>query len=345
MSTASKQSALTTVADGQRPATATPVQPTPVRAMPIQSMTGFARIAGEVSGEDGASAASWTLSLKSVNHRFLDLHLRLPGGMDALEMQLRRVLKERVARGHLEVTLAWEQTAAVETIGYDKELVARYLAAFRDVQQQYELKQEPDLNAILRLPGVFKSGVTAVNVGRREGVLEGLEASVLSRVEDALDALTVMRETEGAALAGVLISSLDRLERDIESASQLRGTVQPAHYERLRARMAELLAGMTDGAMDKNRLLQEAALLADRSDVEEELARLRVHIEHFRSLLRAGGEMGKKLDFLLQEMNREANTLLSKSAGIADEGSRLTVLGLGMKSEIEKAREQVQNLE
>ena len=311
----------------------------------IQSMTGFARIAGEITSFDGAAPATWTLSIKSVNHRFLDLHLRLPSGMDTLEMQLRRLLKERVIRGHLEVTLSWEQAAAQETIGYDRELVARYLAAFRDAQREYELKQEPDLNAILRLPGVFKAGTSPGSSSRRDGALESLEASVIARLDDALGALSLMRQTEGAALSTVLSASLNRLEQDVESASTLRAQVQPAHYERLLKRVRELLEDAGEGVTDQGRLLQEATLLADRSDVEEELARLRVHIEHFRLLLREGGEVGKKLDFLLQEMNREANTLLSKSAGIANEGSQLTVLGLGMKSEIEKAREQVQNLE
>lgn len=318
--------------------------PTKVRAS-IQSMTGFARITGEIAGPDGVALAAWNLSLKSVNHRFLDLHLRLPAGMDTLEMQLRRLLKERVGRGHLEVALAWDQITSTETIGYDKELFARYLAAFRDAQREYELKQEPDLNAILRLPGVFKTSTTGTSQSRREEVLESIEASVVARLDDALGALNLMRQTEGEALAAVLSASLDRLESNVQSASDLRERVQPAHFERLRKRMGEVLQDAGEGVIDKGRLLQEAALLADRSDVEEELARLRVHIEHFRSMLRDGGEVGKKLDFLLQEMNREANTLLSKSAGIADEGSQLTVLGLGMKSEIEKAREQVQNLE
>ncbi len=311
----------------------------------IHSMTGFALIAGEVTDTEGVALVSWTLSIKSVNHRFLDLHLRLPSGMDALEVQLRRLLKERVVRGHLEVTLAWEQSSAPDIIGYDKELVARYLAAFRNAQEEYELKQEPDLNAILRLPGVFKTGSPANGSSRRDGLIESLEASVIERLDEAVAALNQMRQTEGMGLSTVLTALLDRLQQDVESASELRARVQPAHYERLLARMSALLQDAGEGVMDKGRLLQEAALLADRSDVEEERARLRVHIEHFRSLLRGGGEVGKKLDFLLQEMNREANTLLSKSAGIADEGSRLTVLGLGMKSEIEKAREQVQNLE
>jgi uncharacterized protein (TIGR00255 family) len=309
-------------------------------------MTGFARISGSVAASPGNSVpATWTLALKSVNHRFLDLHLRLPSGMDALEMQLRRLLKERIVRGHLELTLTWEQAAAVESTGYDTELVARYLAAFQDMRQQHNLRQEPDLNAILRLPGIFRvpgsSQPQNAKRGERDEALESLQAAVLPKLDTLIDALNGMRQTEGAALAAVLLESLARLENDIAEAAELRRTVRPAHFQRLQARVKELVAGTSDDI----RLLQEAALLADRSDVEEELARLRVHIEHFRSLLRQGGEVGKKLDFLLQEMNREANTLLSKSAGIAGEGSRLTMLGLGMKSEIEKAREQVQNLE
>ncbi len=314
-------------------------------------MTGFARISGEVPGvvngnEFATPPANWTLSIKSVNHRFLDLQLRLPANMDSLEMHLRRILKQNVMRGHLELTLSYEPPAAEpfsEAENYDKELIARYLAAFRDAQQQYALKQEPDLNAILRLPGVFfpvSARRSEVPEARHEA-MDALETAVLARLGEALDALGLMRETEGAALVAVLVDSLGRLERDVHAAAELRTRVQPAHYARLQKRMTDLIGG----SVDRDRLLQEAAILADRSDIEEELARLRMHVEHFRTLLREGGEVGKKLDFLLQEMNREANTLLSKSAGMGDEGSRLTVLGLQMKSEIEKAREQVQNLE
>jgi uncharacterized protein (TIGR00255 family) len=171
--------------------------------------------------------------------------------------------------------------------------------------------------------------------------MDALEEAVLARIGEALQALTSMRQTEGAALVAILNDTLARLDTHLQASATLRAMVQPGHYRRLQKRMAELISG----PVDQDRLLQEAAMLAERSDIEEELARLRMHVEHFRTLLREGGEVGKKLDFLLQEMNREANTLLSKSAGMADEGSRLSVLGLAMKSEIEKAREQVQNLE
>jgi uncharacterized protein (TIGR00255 family) len=138
-----------------------------------------------------------------------------------------------------------------------------------------------------------------------------------------------------------LRAGLDRLEALVDEVALLREDVQRAYFDRVSQR----LTGLLNGSFDQERVLQEAALLAERSDVQEEITRLHTHIEHFRALLGAGGEIGKKTDFLLQELNREANTLLSKTGGVAGNGPRITELGLGMKSEIEKAREQVQNLE
>ena len=308
-------------------------------------MTGFARATGRVlDGEH--ELASWTLTIKSVNHRFLDLHLRMPGGTDVLEMELRRRFKQRVLRGHLEVTLVFDRATKSSAAAYDRELVAQFVAAFRAAQQEHGLKQEPDLNSILRLPGVFggnsnNNGASAERREERDALNDALQSSVLQHLNSLLDQLDEMRATEGAALADILRDVLHQLEQDVDSAAELRSQVQQAYHRRLQERMQALLGT----GIDEARLLQEAALLADRSDVEEEIARLRVHIGHFRTLLSSGGETGKKLDFLLQEMNREANTLLSKSAGIPDEGARITELGLGMKSAIEKIREQVQNLE
>jgi uncharacterized protein (TIGR00255 family) len=150
-----------------------------------------------------------------------------------------------------------------------------------------------------------------------------------------------MRAQEGSALVAELMACLDRLQLFVEEAATLRADVRQAYFERISQRLSEML----NGSFDRDRVLQEAALLAERSDVDEEITRLRTHIDLFRSLIGAGGEIGKKLDFLLQEMNREANTLLSKTGGIAGNGPRITALGLGMKSEIEKSREQIQNLE
>lgn len=300
-----------------------------MKQTPIYSMTGFARISGRIS-----ESLAYSLSLKSVNHRFLDLHMRLPGDTEALEMRLRHALKEHVGRGHIEVTLTLERTAKAEA-QYDRSVVAAYVAAFRSAAREHQLRCEPDLNTILRLPGVLSAEV------RSPHEAELLEEAVIAQIDAAVAALNTMRAQEGQSLVKELSSALDRLLTRIGEVAELRHDVQKVYFERISQR----LAGLLNGAIDHDRILQEAALLAERSDVEEEIARLRGHVEHFRTLLQQGGEVGKKLDFLLQEMNREANTLLSKTSGVAGKGSRITELGLGMKAEIEKAREQVQNVE
>ena len=299
-------------------------------AQPVYSMTGFARVAGRVSETLGFS-----LSLKSVNHRFLDLHMRMPSGAEGVEMQLRRILKEKMKRGHVEVTLSLERSQKAEA-GYDHALVAAYVEAFRAAAAEHGLKEEPDLNSVFRLPGVLMSEARSSDED-----LKSVEEAVLREVDGLVTALNTMRAQEGTALADDLRAGMQRLRGLVDEAALLREKVQQAYFERLTQRMKT----MVDGGFDQDRILQEAALIAERSDVEEEVARLRTHIQHFQSLLRAGGEVGKKLDFLLQEMNREANTLLSKTGGVSGNGQRITDLGLGMKSEIEKAREQVQNLE
>jgi uncharacterized protein (TIGR00255 family) len=307
---------------------------------PVYSMTGFARVSGRVS-----DLLSWNLSLKSVNHRFLDLHLRMPAGAESLEMRLRRLLKEKVLRGHLEVTLNVERGLR-PSAHFDRDLLQGYIAAFRAAAAESELKQQPDLNAIFRLPGVL-TGETRFS----EQEVQALEEDVAAQIDSLVQALNRMRAQEGSALASELGATMERLDLAVSQVAHMRQEVQKAYFDRLSQRISALIngnwtgSGMGNGGIDRDRIMQEAAILAERSDVEEEVTRLRTHIQHFHSLLKAGGEMGKKLDFLLQEMNREANTLLSKTGGVSGNGSRITDLGLGMKSEIEKAREQVQNLE
>jgi uncharacterized protein (TIGR00255 family) len=302
-------------------------------------MTGFARHRGRLS-----DALGWTLVLKAVNHRFLDLHMRMPAGSEALEMQLRRQLKAVILRGHLEVTLTIERTAQHQ-VEMDHALVASYIAAFRAAAAEHRLRETPSLQTILQLPGVFRTNAQGGNgngtADVRTAEMEQIELSVMAALPEAIAALQAMRAQEGAALVADLRGIADRITTAVDRVTELHGPMQAAHFERTSAR----IAGLLGGAADRERLLQEAALLADRSDVSEELARLRAHVEHFRQMLEAGGELGKKLDFLLQEMNREANTLLSKTSGIAGAGTQVTEIGLSLKSEIEKAREQVQNLE
>jgi uncharacterized protein (TIGR00255 family) len=305
---------------------------TPPAKSPIYSMTGFARVSGRVN-----DALAWNLSLKSVNHRFLDLHMRMPPGAEPLEMRLRRLLKEKVLRGHLEVTLTVERGLRASA-HFDRDLLQGYIAAFRAAATETALKQQPDLNAIFRLPGVL-TGETRFS----DEEMQALEEDVAGQTGPLVEALNRMRGQEGASLALELAASMERLDSAVAQVAHMRQEVQRAYFERISQRISGLLNG--NAGVDRDRVLQEAAMLAERSDVEEEVTRLRTHIQHFHSLLQAGGEMGKKLDFLLQEMNREANTLLSKTGGVSGNGQRITDLGLGMKSEIEKAREQVQNLE
>jgi uncharacterized protein (TIGR00255 family) len=299
---------------------------------PVYSMTGFARVSGRIG-----DLLAWNLSLKSVNHRFLDLHMRMPSGAESLEMKLRRLLKERVLRGHLEVTLTVERGLR-PTAHFDRDLLQGYIAAFRTAASESSLEQQPDLNAIFRLPGVL-TGESRFS----EQEMQALDDDVIAQTGSLVDALNRMRGQEGAALAHELGATMSRLDSVVSQVAFMRQDVQKAYYERISQRLTGLMNGHM--GVDRDRILQEAAMLAERSDVEEEVTRLRTHIQHFQSLLLAGGEMGKKLDFLLQEMNREANTLLSKTGGVSGNGQRITDLGLGMKSEIEKAREQVQNLE
>lgn len=300
--------------------------------MPIRSMTGFAQVTGEVPGRNGAqNGLSFALSLKAVNHRFLDLHFRLPSGNDSLEMQLRRVLKEKMARGHVEVTLTLER-ATSETFALNHQIVGGYIAAFRAAAAEFSVSSEPDLNAVLRLPGALDASDTANGE---------LESAVMAKVSDALDRLNQMREEEARGIARELRERMTHLLDAGRTVQQHRRAVLQNYSERLQSRLQELLGA----TVDKERALQEAALLVDRSDIQEEIVRLETHVRHFLSLLDEGGEIGKKLDFLLQEMNREANTLLSKTSGLAGEALKITEAGLAMKAEIEKAREQVQNLE
>jgi uncharacterized protein (TIGR00255 family) len=304
--------------------------------MPIYSMTGFARSQVRVPLPNGEQL-SYTLTVKSVNHRFLDVQLRLPSGLDALEMELRKALKDALVRGHVDLTLQVDRSSQ-QTAGYNRDLVNGYLAAFSAAREEHGLTgQQPDLNAILRLPGALQ------NENRTNGDDDqaALAESVQREIAPLLEELKIMRAREGEALVAILNGTLDRLAEATEGVAALRTEVE----ERYQARLTERLLAATGPEFNRQRLLEEVAVMVERSDIAEELERMTTHIGHFRELLTASGEIGKKLDFLLQEMNREANTLLSKTGGAGGKGTRITELGLTMKSEIEKAREQIQNVE
>ena len=292
--------------------------------MPIYSMTGFARVQVRIPINDHAQL-SYTLSLKSVNHRFLDVQLRIPIGLDALEVELRKALKDALVRGHVDLTLSVDRTAQ-QKAGYNRELVAGYIAAFNAARADFGLSGEPDLNTILRLPGALQSD------NRGDDDLAVLAESVRQQIGPLLDELKTMRAREGESLAEILNATLDRLTEATNGVAELRPEIE----QRFQDRLTQRLLSATGPEFNRQRLLEEVAVIVERSDVAEELARMHTHIGHFRELLAAGGEVGKKLDFLLQEMNREANTMLSKTGGVGGKGTRMTELGLAMKSEIEK---------
>jgi len=295
--------------------------------MPIRSMTGFAQVKGQVNDQ-----LSFTLSLKAVNHRFLDLHLRTPADADLLEIKLRRLLKERVHRGHVELTISLDRGGAA-AMGWNRQLVGAYVQAFRAASAEFGIAAEPDLNVILRMPGALD--------GASADVVEQLEPAVLAKLEEAIQRLQTMQTEEGKSIERELRERMAHLQSATTEVETHRAVVSRAYVEKVQSRMQELVGAHAD----PDRVLQEAALLAERSDIREEIVRMQTHVRQFLALLDTGGEAGKKLDFLLQEMVREANTLLSKTSGVAGEALRITELGLAMKAEIEKAREQAQNIE
>ena len=297
------------------------------------SMTGYAQSKGTVVGWD------LRVSVKSVNHRFLDLKLRLPEGFDLYELRLRQLVRERIHRGHVEVHVSVEPGAATP-IQVNRDLVANYLRAADELRLQTAVSAALDVVALLRLPGVI--GGLAPAVPENEEDQEKLGRALEGCLREALGKLDEMRRAEGRHLVEDLRRRLARISEQSESVRGLVVQLRPAFARRLESRLKDLLSGTT---IDPARVAQEAAMLAERSDISEELDRLRSHLQQFGKLLDGAGELGKKLDFLLQEMHREANTMLSKTPGVESEALTITGIGLEIKAEIEKLREQVQNIE
>jgi len=296
---------------------------------PIRSMTGFARV--QKSTEHG----DIVVSLKSVNHRGLDLHFHLGPELDALENAMRAVIKRAVLRGHIDVRCSALRSANGSS-GLNLPLLRSYLAAFRKAASEEGIANaQPDLNRILLLPGMFGAAAE----GEPDASSESL---ILAAVEEAAEKLNQFRAREGAELVTFIREQNAAIRENAAEMAQIRSKAAPAFHKRLVEKLQELLGS---SGMDPQRLAQEAALLADRGDIGEEISRLQIHSRQLDEILNAGGEVGKRLDFLLQELNRETNTILSKTSGIGDLGLRITELALASKASIEKIREQALNLE
>ncbi len=299
-------------------------------------MTGFARVKKTVGGGKSGAPGELVLSVKSVNHRGLDLHFHLPAELDPYEGLLRSAVKTRVGRGHLQIHCAYTPPS-VETSGsaLNRPLMSAWMAAFEQAVKEFGLAGKPDPNAALRIPGMLQTGQTTE-------VSPDVEKRLAEAMEEALETLNKFRDREGAAIAAEMRQRCETIQQHAAEMETIRSGATQEFQKRLKERLRSLLRG---AGIEPQRLAQEAALLADRSDVSEELMRLKTHAGQLESLLDTEGEVGKKLDFLLQEMNRETNTILSKTGGLGDLGLKITDLSLAAKAEIDKIREQSLNLE
>jgi len=292
----------------------------------MKSMTGFGR--GAVSEENFAVS----VEIKTVNNRFLDLNLRLANELQTLEGNLKRLIQTRLSRGRVDVFVNTERMSNV-VYELNRPLIAGYLSALKQMQEEFGLVGELDLNVIARLPNVLQTKADDVD----EDFANGIEEAV----KIALDELEKMREVEGESLKNDLYLLLSEIETHLPKIEAESANVAEEYLKRLTKRIGDLLSKSDSQIeIDQARLAQEVAYLADKNDITEEITRLKSHIEQFRGIMNDEKEVGKRLDFLTQELNREANTISSKTNNLIVKESALQI-----KSTIEKIREQVQNVE
>jgi uncharacterized protein (TIGR00255 family) len=292
-------------------------------------MTGFTR----ASGRHGATG--WTWEIRSVNGKGLDLRVRLPSGQEALEAIVRELTSKCIKRGSIAVSLALERAAGEAALRVNREFLDRLLELSAELGGDARLTGEPpSLDALLAVRGVIE----AAEADEDEAETAARQKAMAETLQGALEALVGVRATEGARLAAILGERLDEMTALCGQAESAAATRSDAIRERLKAQLDELLD--MSPALSEERLAQEAALLAVKADIREELDRLGAHLSAARDLLAEGGAIGRKLDFLCQEFNRETNTLCSKSSDI-----ELTRIGLALKAAIDQFREQALNIE
>jgi len=296
------------------------------------SMTGYARTQSE--GDE----LSLMLTIRSVNHRFLDMQIRIPPQLEPYERLIRRTVKQHVKRGQLQISASvhWKQEVGAFTI--NRASTEAYLKAYRELSDEYSIMAQPDLNVILRIPGVVSFDNAEIN-GERSARLEQTLTDCLER---ALQELNRTRRQEAEGIVEEMQQRGRSIEIDLEKLEAVREETVPKFQERLEQRLQEILEKVD---LDPQRLVQESAVLAERADISEEVQRLASHVGRFLELLGNEGELGKQIDFLAQEMNRETNTILSKTTPLGSAGLAVTEIGLRVRAEIEKIREQTQNLE
>ncbi|MGI8542735.1 MAG: YicC/YloC family endoribonuclease [Aridibacter sp.] len=292
----------------------------------MKSMTGFGR--GEVSAETFNVAAE----IKTVNNRFLDVNLRLSNELQSLEAEIKKLISDRLSRGRVDVNLQSENTTDV-VYELNRPLISGYVSALNEIKNEFSLEGEPDMNYIARLPNALQI--------KKEDINEEFSVGVKRAISEALNDLEKMREVEGESLKNDLETLLQNIENQLPVIEKEVENVSEEYFERLQKKIEKLLSKSDSQIeIDQARLAQEAAYIADKSDISEEIIRLKSHIEQFYSIIKEDEAVGKRLDFLTQEFNREANTIASKTQNLIIKEAALII-----KAEIEKIREQVQNIE
>ncbi|HVI89773.1 MAG TPA: YicC/YloC family endoribonuclease [Dongiaceae bacterium] len=296
--------------------------------MAVASMTGFARKEGAIAG------FAWTWELKSVNGRNLDIRCRVPGGYDALEQFARSTAAEILKRGNVNAALTLNVQEKTGTFRINETALAQVEKIIADMSQRFDAAA-PRIDGLLGLRGILEVDEPTLTPEEQEARLQALQQSLT----EAFRQLHAMRQVEGARLQALVEGHLGEIERLCGQAGQIAASQPESLRKRLSEQLAELLSS-NGASLNEERLAQEVALLATKADVREELDRLSAHVQAVRDLLRQGGAIGRKLDFLCQEFNREANTLCSKAADLS-----LTAIGIDLKATIEQLREQIQNIE
>lgn len=291
----------------------------------VKSMTGFGRY--EVSEAE----RKMTVEIKSVNHRYLDLNIKMPKKLNFFETAIKNLLKESIERGKVDVFITYEDYSDNSVcIKYNRDVAKEYLTHIRKMQKEFGLKEDFGAAALSKYPEVLVMEEQAVNEDELWKMLE-------QAIRKAAEQFTNARIQEGEHLKKDLIAKLDSMIQKVAFIEERSPEILSEYRKKLTDKVKELL---TDTSIEESRILTEVTVFADKICVDEETVRLRSHVEHMKKDLQAGGSLGRKLDFLAQEMNREANTILSKANDLV-----ITECGIELKTEIEKIREQIQNIE
>jgi len=291
----------------------------------IKSMTGFGRC--EVTENN----RKFTVEMKAVNHRYLDVNVKMPKKLNFFESSIRNELKNYISRGKVDLFITYEDLSENTTnVHYNKELAAEYLQYLRQIQQDFGLEDDIRVSTLSKYPDVF-------TMEENEGDEEEIWKELKKALDGAAEMFVQSRITEGENLKNDLIAKLDGMLKLVDFIAERSPQIIAEYRQKLQDKVKEMLG---DNTVDEARLVTEVTIFADKVCVDEEMVRLRSHVETTKAALIAGGSIGRKLDFIAQEMNREANTILSKSNDL-----EISNVGIELKTEIEKVREQIQNIE